>query len=465
MGQKPGQVVTIQYRSRHKDGSWRWLESTLTNLLAEPSVGAIVFNFRDITERKQAEESLQKSEKRFRALVEHSLEEVSLVDSDGTLTYESPTTRRPLGYPPNSFVGHNLFDLFHPDERAAAARLLEQSVKHPGSVHEALFRLQHQDGSWRWMEGVLSNLLDEPAVQSIVINYRDITERKQAETALQESEYIFRSFLEQSEDAIMLTDNQGVLIQWSKGAEKLTGFSREESLGQPIWDIQFRSAPDEFKSTVNYEHIKAALQSALLTGKGALLSNLLEAEIQRPDGTRLTTQTLAFSVHTDKGFLLGNILRDITQRKQAKEEIKISNAELSMLFELSHSLAEADNLEDIFQLVNRHAVESIHTTFARIALLEDEKYTIRAAYPIRVLDHDLGVGDRNPAASLPYAQRVLEQKEPLNLTRQRPGDQQRRKKSSPFGFCPIFVPDTPPDQRFLSNGSKINGLAHVGRSA
>ena len=117
LGQKPGKVVTTQYRFRHKDGSWRWLESTITNLLAEPSVQAIVFNFRDITERKQADETLQKSEKRFRALVEHSLEEISLVDSDGILTYESPTTRRPLGYPPNSFVGHNLFDLFHPDER------------------------------------------------------------------------------------------------------------------------------------------------------------------------------------------------------------------------------------------------------------------------------------------------------------------------------------------------------------
>jgi len=60
---------------------------------------------------------LQKSEKRFRALVEHSMEEISLIDPDGTLTFESPTSRRPLGYPPDSFVGYNLFDLFHPDER------------------------------------------------------------------------------------------------------------------------------------------------------------------------------------------------------------------------------------------------------------------------------------------------------------------------------------------------------------
>jgi PAS domain S-box-containing protein/putative nucleotidyltransferase with HDIG domain len=588
LSQKPGKVITTQYRIRHNDGSWRWLESTITNLLVEPSVQAIVFNFRDITERKQTEETLQKSEKRFRALVEHSLEEISLVDPDGTLTYESPTSRRPLGYPPNSFVGHNLFDLFHPDERAAAARLLKQTVKHPGSVKEALFRLRHQDGSWRWMEGSLTNLLDEPAVQAVVINYRDVTERRQAEEtlrvsedryrdlvdnsqdlicthdlegrilsvnpfseqllgytssaflkmnirdilapewqrlfdvylhrlqkrgvaegimvvqtihgekriweykntlrtegvatpvvrgmardvternlaekALRDSEYIFRSFLEQSEDAIMLTNDQGVLVQWSKGAEKLTGFSREESLGQPIWDIQFRSAPDEFKSTENYERIKAALQTALLTGKGSLLSKLIEAEIQRPDGTRLTTQTMAFPVHTDKGFLLGSILRDITERKQAEEEIKISNDELAMLFELSHSLAEADNLEDILDLVNRHAVESIHTTFARIALLEDETYIMRAAYPIRVLDHDLRIGERNPVTSLPYTQRVLEQKEPMILraTDQGIGNEEKKALLLDFAQSLCLIPLRISDSSSMSEN--LLGLLMLGEA-
>ncbi len=294
----PGMVVTTQYRLQHKNGSWRWLESTFTNLLDEPSVQAIIVNFRDITERKQADETLLKSEKRFRALVEHSLEEISLIDPDGTLTYESPTSHRPLGYQPNSFVGYNIFDLFHPDDRAAAALLLEQIVKHSGSSTPASFRLQHQDGSWRLMEGVLTNLMDEPAVQSVVINYRDVTERKQAE-----------------------------------------------------------------------------------------------------------------------------------------EEIKTSNDELAMLFELSHSLAKTDNLDDLLGFVNRHAVESIHTTFARIALFEDKDCIMRAAYPIRPLDHDLGIGDRNPITSLPYSQRVLEQSEPMILQASNPEIGSEEKKALLLDFA------------------------------
>ena len=113
--------------------------------------------------------------------------------------------------------------------------------------------------------------------------------------------------------------------------------------------------------------------------------------------------------------------RDITRRRQAEEELKTSNEELSMLFELSHSLAEADNLEHILDLVNRHAAESLHTTFAKIALLEDGKYVIRAAYPIRILDLDLGIGDRYPVASLPYTHRILEQNRPMVMLASDPG--------------------------------------------
>ena len=123
------------------------------------------------------------------------------------------------------------------------------------------------------------------------------------------------------------------------------------------------------------------------------------------------------------------------QRKQAEEKIKINNAELSMLFTLSHSLAEADNLEDILQLVNRHAVESIHTTFAKIALLEDGKYIMRSAYPIRALDHDLGIGEQFPATSLPYSQPILELNEPIILRASDPGISSEEKKALLLDFA------------------------------
>jgi len=380
--QKPGKVIATQYRFRHKDGSWRWLESTITNLLTEPSVQAIVFNFRDITERKQGDETLQKSEKRFRALVEHSLEEISLVDSDGNLTYESPTTRRPLGYPPNSLVGHNLFDLFHPDERAAAAQLLEQTIKDPGSVHEALFRLRHQDGSWRWMEGLLTNLLDEPAVQSVVINYRDITERKMAEQEIAS----LAKFPSENPNMVLRFSREGTILY----ANPVSGPLLD------MWGCAVGGPAPQFWRDLTAQLLSSRENKTVDIECDGKIYEMIVIPVIEPDYVNLYG-------------------RDITKRKKAEDEIKINNEELSMLFELSHSLAVADNLEDVLNIVNRHAVESIHTTFSRIALLEDEKFIMRAAYPIRVLSRDLGIGFQVPLSALPYTQHVLEQNEPTIL--------------------------------------------------
>ena len=182
-----------------------------------------------------------------------------------------------------------------------------------------------------------------PEAEYFVAVFDVITERKKAEDALHESENIFRGFLEQSADAILLTNEQGEVIQWSKGAEILTGYSREESLGSLLWDIQFRSEPEEFKSQETYARIKASLQEVLLAGQGKILNRLTEATIQRPDGIRLMTQAVAFTIETNKGFLLGSILRDITESKRAEELVQASEARYKGLFEDSPiSLWEED---------------------------------------------------------------------------------------------------------------------------
>ena len=136
--------------------------------------------------RKQAEEALQNNERRFRALIENGLDDISLLASDGTLLWESPSTTRNLGYAPGEFVGRNIFELMHPEDlawtRDAYARLLQE----PGARQRGTFRLRRADGAWRWVEAVATNMLHEPGVKAIVINYHDITEQKHAEIELQQ---------------------------------------------------------------------------------------------------------------------------------------------------------------------------------------------------------------------------------------------------------------------------------------
>jgi PAS domain S-box-containing protein len=135
----------------------------------------------ELAERKQAEEALAESEERFRALIEHGADQVSLVAPDGSLLYENPSSSPPLGYERGAFQGLNLLQLLHPDDLERAQQEWAEVLSTPGISHASSFRLQHADGTFRWMEGTATNLVDEPSVGAIVINYRDITGRKKVE--------------------------------------------------------------------------------------------------------------------------------------------------------------------------------------------------------------------------------------------------------------------------------------------
>ena len=180
----PGETNSFSLRIRHKDGSWRWLEATATNLLGESAIQAIVINSHDITARKEAQEGMQKSERRFRALIENSADIVTLIGRDGNVLYDSPAYGRVLGRDPGGRIGRDALETVHPDELQEISQSLGELVQTPGLVRHATFRIHHEDGSWRWMDATGTNLLDDPAVQAIVINMHDITERKRAEESI-----------------------------------------------------------------------------------------------------------------------------------------------------------------------------------------------------------------------------------------------------------------------------------------
>ncbi|MCU1273055.1 MAG: putative sensor hybrid histidine kinase [Bryobacterales bacterium] len=135
----------------------------------------------DIDDRKRAEEKLRVSEEKFRALIENSSDGFALVDGNGVVLYLG---RPILGYETNERLGARLTDLVHPDDREDLKEKLQAVINNPGRGITAQYRARHKDGSWRWVEGVAKNLLDNPSVQAIVVNYRDITERRRIEEQL-----------------------------------------------------------------------------------------------------------------------------------------------------------------------------------------------------------------------------------------------------------------------------------------
>jgi PAS domain S-box-containing protein len=117
----------------------------------------------------------------FRTLVEHISDAIVLLTSEGTVLYLSPSVVRVTGYTPEERVGMNGFALVHPDDLEYTRQRLSDLLDHPEEVITMEYRLRHKDGAWRWLEGTANNLLHDPTIGAIVVNFRDITERKQAE--------------------------------------------------------------------------------------------------------------------------------------------------------------------------------------------------------------------------------------------------------------------------------------------
>jgi diguanylate cyclase (GGDEF)-like protein/PAS domain S-box-containing protein len=171
-----GRPAPVEFRVRHADGSWRWLEAVGTDLRHDPDIGGIVVTAHDTTARNE-------SEARFGALVEHLTDMIVVLDGDTSMQWASPSAR--------AFMGgdDSYFHLIHPDDAEQAIPIFTELLAGGhGTVRRFECRAK-KDGGWRHIETVATNLLDDPAVRGIVCNSRDMTDRKVAQEALDRHAY------------------------------------------------------------------------------------------------------------------------------------------------------------------------------------------------------------------------------------------------------------------------------------
>ncbi|MFB6166375.1 MAG: PAS domain S-box protein [Haloarculaceae archaeon] len=177
--ENPDQLPVAEYRFRAADGSWRWLESRGSDRIDQPDLQGFVVNARDISDRKQVEQ-------RYRALVEHSPTTTTVLQVDGTITYASPSHEAVLGHEPDALVGENAVEFIHPTDRERIRERFDAMLDGDGDGQPVEFRFRAGDGEWRWIEARSRNHLDEPAVEGIVVNAMDVTERKRQERQLRQ---------------------------------------------------------------------------------------------------------------------------------------------------------------------------------------------------------------------------------------------------------------------------------------
>lgn len=209
------------------------LKSSLTRL---PSAVSGALKKKEVErERARVELALRRSEEHFRSLINHSSDVITIISRDGTISYESPSLERVLGYKPAELIGQNMFQMIHPQDVPVVVEALTQ----PDGDQSIEYRVRHKNGSWRFLETLGANLLDEPEVAGIIINSRDITERKQAEEQIREQ----AALLDKAQDAILVYDLETRIGFWNKSAERLYGWLGEEVLGKRVDDVLNKADP------------------------------------------------------------------------------------------------------------------------------------------------------------------------------------------------------------------------------
>ncbi|MEX2147053.1 MAG: PAS domain S-box protein [Candidatus Rokuibacteriota bacterium] len=203
---RAGHVWRGELVNRRKDGSVYLEEQSITPVRAGGRSSGVITHFvavkQDISERKRAEETLRRSEEYHRALIENGLDIIIVLDADGVIRYASPSVERVLGERPGDLVGTNALSRLHPDDLPAMGALFFGGQATAGFTASAEYRFRHRDGSWRQMEGVGRNLLDHPGIAGIIVNARDITDRKQDEA----NQARLRAHLRQSEKLAAMSE-------------------------------------------------------------------------------------------------------------------------------------------------------------------------------------------------------------------------------------------------------------------
>jgi PAS domain S-box-containing protein len=290
----------------------------------------------DVSTRRRAEAALRASESRFRVMVENGSEAIWLIGPDRTILYASPATGRILGFAPSDVVGHTPTEWVVEEDRARVAAETAE-VMRAGSNRLMEFRVRHRDGSTRWIEAMISNMLGEPAVAALVVNFRDITERHVAGAELEESQ---RRLEEAQAIAHVGSWSSGRTPQekivWSAECARI--FARE--LDDPPTSLGFSHMvhPDDRRRVISVSEGARAWGVASETEHRIVLPNgdvrwiYARAVFERAPVASAEGRVAGDDRVNDKNRVVG-VVQDITDRRRAEEARREAELRYRRLFE------------------------------------------------------------------------------------------------------------------------------------
>ena len=307
-------IEHIKYEGEH------WFEISFQPILHNKKVIGAACHSRDITHIRKTDEQLVMHERRFRALVENSTDSFAIIDLEGRTTYVSPSIENVVGYTGEELKELFIFNLIHPDFVEGAAETWNYILERPGvPTPKKPTLIKHKNGSWRWMEGTVTNMLNDPAVNGIIDNFRDITEKVLAEKELKLIQY----GVDNVADSVFWVNPEGKIMNVNQAACQILEYSKEELTNLTIPEIDPDMPEDLW-----------LIHMAELKEKGTLV---FETQHTTKSGRNIPVEIRANFIKFGDDEMNCSFVRDISNRK----------AKQNLLIQKDQRLMEAQELAKI----------------------------------------------------------------------------------------------------------------------
>ena len=330
---------------------------------------------------------LRENDERFRWFVTSSSDLLCELRADGRLRYVSPNCEAITGYAPDELIGTSVFDIVHPEDRAAAAKSLVATLKDGGPL-EFTARYLHKNGTYRWFEGYRQVYRKSPLDLRVVTIARDVTDRLAAQSAARQSEARLLLHIEQTPVAVIGWDADGKISSWNSAAQSIFGYSRDEMIGQEGVALLM---PASQGHDAGMPHVRSHTMR----------------ENSTKDGRAILCEWTDTPLVAEEGSIVGvtSIVQEVTARVHAQEALRDSEAAIRSLYELTS--AQQTDVSERIDSVLVMGCAFFHLPLALVARLDGDEVEVVAAHvPSDGVRPGLRRGDRFPLAAT-YSSRIV----------------------------------------------------------
>jgi PAS domain S-box-containing protein len=326
---------------------------------------------RDITKQKRAEMKIRDSEKKFRNLIEHSGDLITLLDGDFKVKYRSPSAERLTGKSMHDTKSGNPLEDLHPDDRQMLLGVFHQVLQNPRMSLQVCFRFSYKSQYYIWLEGSVTNMMHEDSIQAIVLNFRDVTKRKKVEEQLVKSEKIYKTIASNIPGSIITIMDQNFRYLLIEGdIVETIGFSRESIVERTMEDVlseeSYKTWIDDFRSAFNGEKIVKDTVN---------------------NGIDLHVSLVPLKDENQQVYAVMTVGMDVTELKKAQKQIQEMNHDLEMkIQQRTEELQVANSELEAFSYSVSHDLRApLRSINGYAKMLEEDYSAVLDADGLRVL--------------------------------------------------------------------------------